>query len=75
MHSTSNDLGINYDCEDHLEYWINIHLRKHQEKAVCLTNEIKDRVRQITKTLSGTAEARARFAVKIVLAGSGIRDV
>jgi hypothetical protein len=69
------DLGINYDCEDHLEYWINIHLRRYQEKTLCFTNEIKNRVRQVSRTLSGTDEARARLAVKIVLAGSGVRDV
>lgn len=71
----ASDLGINYDEENHLEYWINIHLRNNQNRSVFLTNEIKNSVRKTAQTISGTDEARARHAVKIVLAGLGIRNV
>lgn len=69
------ELGINYDDEEHLEYWINIHLRNSQSQAILLTNEIKNMVRKTARTISGTDEAKARIAVRIVLAGLGVRNV
>jgi|GEM_PF-3092666 len=70
----ANKLGINYDNEDHLEYWINIHLRKSQNELNFLTNEIKNQVRRISKTIHGTDEVKARLAVKIVIAGLKIKN-
>lgn len=62
-------LGINTENETHLEYWINIYLRKQQEDIGFLTNEVKNRVRKLALTINGTDELKARLAVKIVLAG------
>lgn len=68
-------LGIELDDEAHLEYWINIYLRNVQEKISLLTFDVKNKVRKTAQTLSGTDESRARIAVKIVLAGLGVKYV
>ncbi len=71
----AQELGIDYDKENHLEYWINIYLRKTQNKTNFLTNEIKNEVRKIALNTIGTDEFRARFAVKIILTKLGIKNV
>lgn len=71
----TTQLGLELDDESHLEYWINIYLRNVQEKISFLTSDVKNKVRKTAQTLSGSDEAKARLAVKIVLIGLGVKNV
>jgi hypothetical protein len=61
-------LGIKVD-EDHLDYYLNLYLKRYIKKDMILSNKIKRHLRTVAHVLPGTDEAKARNAVKIVLAG------
>lgn len=63
-------LGIKID-DTHLEYYINVYLRKYN-KCRFLPVDIRQKIRNLAFLLPGTDEAKARHAVKIVLAGIGV---
>lgn len=67
-------LGIKPD-EDHLEYYVNLYLRKYGQESLLLPNRIKQQVRYIAHSIAGSDETKARLAVKIVLAGLGVKFV
>ncbi|HET8793434.1 MAG TPA: hypothetical protein VFM31_06555 [Nitrososphaeraceae archaeon] len=71
---TANNLGIKLD-EDHLDYYLNVYLKKYNYYNVILPNNIKQQARIIASSISGSDESKARYSVKIVLAGMGIKHV
>lgn len=62
-------LGIKID-DVHLEYYINVYLRKYNNQKF-LPIDIRQQIRNLAFLLPGTDEAKARNAVKIILAGLG----
>lgn len=71
---TASNLGINLD-EDHLDYYLNIYLKKYNYYNTILPNNIKQQARIIALSITGSDESKARYSVKIVLAGMGIKHV
>jgi hypothetical protein len=70
----ANDLGINSD-DDHLDYYVNVYLKKFKQQHMLLPIKIKQQIRSIAQILPGTDESKARHSVKITLAGLGIKFV
>jgi hypothetical protein len=70
----ADDLGIKSDT-DHLEYYLNVYFQKFTQSNMLLPNRIKHQARVIADVIPGTNESKARIAVKIVLAGLGIKFV
>ncbi len=70
----ATELGIKSD-ENHLEYYLNIYIKKFKKRNMYLLNDVKRQAKVIADILPGTDESKARNAVKVVLAGLGNRFV
>ncbi len=70
----ATELGVRSD-ENHLEYYLNIYLKKFKEGYLYLPINIKRQAKVIADILPGTDESKARNAVKVVFAGLGNKFV
>jgi transcription initiation factor TFIIIB Brf1 subunit/transcription initiation factor TFIIB len=70
----ATELGIKFD-ENHLDYYLNIYLKKFKKRDMYLLNGVKRQAKLIADVLPGTDESKARNAVKVVLAGLGTKFV
>jgi transcription initiation factor TFIIIB Brf1 subunit/transcription initiation factor TFIIB len=66
----ATELGIKSD-ESHLDYYLNVYLKKFKKRDMYLLNGVKQQAKMIADNLPGTDESKARNAVKVVLAGLG----
>lgn len=66
----ATELGIKSD-ENHLDYYLNMYLKKFKKRDMYLLNGVKRQIKVIADVLPGTDESKARNAVKVVLAGLG----
>lgn len=68
----ATELGIKSD-ENHLDYYLNVYLKKFKKRDMYLLNGVKRQAKVIADVLPGTDESKARNAVKVVLAGLGTK--